>query len=337
MRGKAKHHHKKHDPKRITPAYAGKSRYARRGFRFGGDHPRLCGEKGLNTRKWTIALGSPPPMRGKVLRGPMTRRMTGITPAYAGKSRTAMCWQVICRDHPRLCGEKQRRQKSGSGSAGSPPPMRGKDNMTGRNVQRYRITPAYAGKSHSSGFRYAGIWDHPRLCGEKSTAILACCIRKGSPPPMRGKADRTRNKEGRNRITPAYAGKSGIITVEVSYMQDHPRLCGEKWQMSPSAPSKTGSPPPMRGKAEQQVSGENHGRITPAYAGKSRTGNSWTRRHRDHPRLCGEKCPTCPQSLHGRGSPPPMRGKVPFIFPVVGVVRITPAYAGKRSRCTGFL
>ena len=52
--------------KRITPAYAGKSRYARRGFRFGGDHPRLCGEKGLNTRKWTIALGSPPPMRGKV-------------------------------------------------------------------------------------------------------------------------------------------------------------------------------------------------------------------------------------------------------------------------------
>ena len=244
------------------------------------------------------------------MRGPMTRRMTGITPAYAGKSRTAMCWQVICRDHPRLCGEKQRRQKSGSGSAGSPPPMRGKDNMTGRNVQRYRITPAYAGKSHSSGFRYAGIWDHPRLCGEKSTAILACCIRKGSPPPMRGKADRTRNKEGRNRITPAYAGKSGIITVEVSYMQDHPRLCGEKWQMSPSAPSKTGSPPPMRGKAEQQVSGENHGRITPAYAGKSRTGNSWTRRHRDHPRLCGEKMCHCLNVSETEGSPPPMRGKV---------------------------
>ena len=188
-------------------------------------------------------------MRGKVLRGPMTRRMTGITPAYAGKSRTAMCWQVICRDHPRLCGEKQRRQKSGSGSAGSPPPMRGKDNMTGRNVQRYRITPAYAGKSHSSGFRYAGIWDHPRLCGEK-------------------------------------------------------------WQMSPSAPSKTGSPPPMRGKAEQQVSGENHGRITPAYAGKSRTGNSWTRRHRDHPRLCGEKMCHCLNVSETEGSPPPMRGKV---------------------------
>ena len=127
---------------------------------------------------------------------------------------------------------------------------------------------------------------------------------------MRGKADRTRNKEGRNRITPAYAGKSGIITVEVSYMQDHPRLCGEKWQMSPSAPSKTGSPPPMRGKAEQQVSGENHGRITPAYAGKSRTGNSWTRRHRDHPRLCGEKMCHCLNVSETEGSPPPMRGKV---------------------------
>ena len=202
------------------------------------------------------------------MRGPMTRRMTGITPAYAGKSRTAMCWQVICRDHPRLCGEKQRRQKSGSGSAGSPPPMRGKDNMTGRNVQRYRITPAYAGKSHSSGFRYAGIWDHPRLCGEKSTAILACCIRKGSPPPMRGKADRTRNKEGRNRITPAYAGKSGRCPRPHHRKQDHPRLCGEKLSSKFPARITAGSPPPMRGKAGLGTAGQDGTGITPAYAGK---------------------------------------------------------------------
>ena len=45
---------------------------------------------------------------------------------------------------------------------------------------------------------------------------------------MRGKAVRHAINFPEHRITPAYAGKSGIITVEVSYMQDHPRLCGEK-------------------------------------------------------------------------------------------------------------
>ena len=54
---------------------------------------------------------------------------------------------------------------------GSPPPMRGKDDLVSGVAAGTRITPAYAGKSHSSGFRYAGIWDHPRLCGEKTKKI----------------------------------------------------------------------------------------------------------------------------------------------------------------------
>ena len=270
-------------------------------------------------------------MRGKVLRGPMTRRMTGITPAYAGKSRTAMCWQVICRDHPRLCGEKQRRQKSGSGSAGSPPPMRGKDNMTGRNVQRYRITPAYAGKSHSSGFRYAGIWDHPRLCGEKSTAILACCIRKGSPPPMRGKAFRWIHVVFRQGITPAYAGKRYRVAPSVSLAEDHPRLCGEKSSLFSLDGVVLGSPPPMRGKGKPFHLRHHVSRITPAYAGKSAMLFAYHMLVEDHPRLCGEKVlpVLCYELIPG--SPPPMRGKE-AIHPIKNRVhRITPAYAGKRE------
>ena len=31
-----------------------------------------------------------------------------ITPAYAGKSAIISLWSSICRDHPRLCGEKTR-------------------------------------------------------------------------------------------------------------------------------------------------------------------------------------------------------------------------------------
>ena len=69
----------------ITPAYAGKSYRKKFSQMIRKDHPRLCGEKYFNFTKKGYSQGSPPPMRGKVLRGSMIRRMSGITPAYAGK------------------------------------------------------------------------------------------------------------------------------------------------------------------------------------------------------------------------------------------------------------
>ena len=33
-------------------------------------------------------------------------KILGITPAYAGKSRAGIRYEVEHRDHPRLCGEK---------------------------------------------------------------------------------------------------------------------------------------------------------------------------------------------------------------------------------------
>ena len=65
---------------------------------------------------------------------------------------------------------------------------------------------------------------------------------------MRGKADRTRNKEGRNRITPAYAGKSQAGSLSHKRIEDHPRLCGEKVTVAVPLIPYSGSPPPMRGK-----------------------------------------------------------------------------------------
>ena len=54
--------------------------------KISGDHPRLCGEKIPVMKLRNASLGSPPPMRGKVLllKSPLFSR--GITPAYAGKS-----------------------------------------------------------------------------------------------------------------------------------------------------------------------------------------------------------------------------------------------------------
>ena len=86
---------------------------------------------------------------------------------------------------------------------------------------------------------------------------------------MRGKEQKGVFRMKRAGITPAYAGKSGIITVEVSYMQDHPRLCGEKTVKGFRDPAEKGSPPPMRGKDATIEFRVPVLRITPAYAGKS--------------------------------------------------------------------
>ena len=71
---------------RITPAYAGKSVLLLVDEDYFRDHPRLCGEKRLRFSVRWIALGSPPPMRGKAPRCSVGACCPRITPAYAGKS-----------------------------------------------------------------------------------------------------------------------------------------------------------------------------------------------------------------------------------------------------------
>ena len=96
--------------------------------------------------------------------------------------------------------------------------MRGKVWGQEMQTQTQGITPAYAGKSvfvSSGGLLF---WDHPRLCGEKSAIINIPPKFMGSPPPMRGKAIMYFCWSMRTRITPAYAGKSKRLEVEMTSM-----------------------------------------------------------------------------------------------------------------------
>ncbi len=45
---------------------------------------------------------------------------------------------------------------------------------------------------------------------------------------MRGKEIVVDDPNDEIRITPAYAGKSGNVDHDYGYIEDHPRLCGEK-------------------------------------------------------------------------------------------------------------
>ena len=85
-------------------------------------------------------------MRGKALAQFLDIAATRITPAYAGKRVTAAVIILYAQDHPRLCGEKLFAKDNVLQTAGSPPPMRGKEKKLQNAIDKPRITPAYAGK-----------------------------------------------------------------------------------------------------------------------------------------------------------------------------------------------
>ena len=181
----------------ITPAYAGKRKARTRTLHRSKDHPRVCGEKLVLLICSCHALGSPPHMRGKVLGTGKGCDGVGITPAYAGKSfrAYAMIWQEW----------------------GSPPHMRGKGKVLDARQRTGGITPAYAGKRCSKACRCSDLWDHPRICGEKSHRRFSRCIPVGSPPHMRGKGTLSADLISFSGITPAYAGKRVKVRLIVAF------------------------------------------------------------------------------------------------------------------------
>ena len=154
MRGKGISGVRFPEAKRITPAYAGKSApLFCCGFGF-WDHPRLCGEKGGCSLQRVLLPGSPPPMRGKVCLLLSGFSCSGITPAYAGKSPRIKEWDTenqVLGITPAYAGKSPRIKEWDTEN------------------QVLGITPAYAGKRLGTQLSLLQRWDHPRLCGEKSS------------------------------------------------------------------------------------------------------------------------------------------------------------------------
>ena len=94
---------------RITPACAGKSWLPLPPSAGGGDHPRVCGEKGSLSVRQHRGRGSPPRVRGKDCHGVRGVVVFGITPACAGKSLFECLEAGGAEDHPRVCGEKTKK------------------------------------------------------------------------------------------------------------------------------------------------------------------------------------------------------------------------------------
>ena len=218
-----------------------------------------------------------------------------------------------------------------SGAAwGSPPHARGKAYRRVGDVDPFGITPACAGKRSGQRRYTAGIWDHPRMRGEKYNNFYRINDYQGSPPHARGKACGALLQMLRSGITPACAGKRDRGDREDRPIGDHPRMRGEKLAASGEQEGRVGSPPHARGKARSDLDCAMHFGITPACAGKSRNRSPRVPRLGDHPRMRGEKPVLVNDEPDREGSPPHARGKdYPQGAPCSGF-GITPACAGKR-------
>ena len=151
----------------------------------------------------------------------------------------------------------------------------------------------------------------------------------GSPPQVRGKHAWELPISPTDRITPADAGKTGLINNPNEKTRDHPRGCGENHPTQCFRVPIIGSPPRMRGKQRilDQLCADK--RITPADAGKTVQHGNAQRRKQDHPRGCGENCFAGLATSRAQGSPPRMRGKPVPLLHELQEQRITPADAGK--------
>ena len=188
MRGTLRERHGHQDRAGIIPAYAGNTCHAVRQPSLWWDHPRVCGEHDSNAQGNLQQPGSSPRMRGTPL----------VSDVYAE-------WM---EDHPRVCGEHAQETERRAQESGSSPRMRGTPSGHIQTDTRLGIIPAYAGNTISHGVRYAGLRDHPRVCGEHLDGWDAQSDLKGSSPRMRGTRNRRRRAGGDPGIIPAYAGNT---------------------------------------------------------------------------------------------------------------------------------
>ena len=86
----------------------------------------MCGEKLKFIAVAFSMWGSPPHVRGKASWQDFVSSSTRITPACAGKSLQVLPCGSICKDHPRMCGEKHNLNRFFDFFLGSPPHVRGK-------------------------------------------------------------------------------------------------------------------------------------------------------------------------------------------------------------------
>ena len=130
------------------------------------------------------------------------------------------------------------------------------------------------------------------------------------------------------RIIPACAGNTPHTRRPCPRTGDHPRMCGEHEPQRGFFARAPGSSPHVRGTPRTGRACRCSAGIIPACAGNTTHHARPTRRHRDHPRMCGEHPNTDRPEGEKWGSSPHVRGTLMNHIASSPSVGIIPACAG---------
>ena len=216
------------------------------------------------------------------------RRLSGIIPAHAGKTRGGDSRRRRQRDHPRSRGENGIARRRPSRTAGSSPLTRGKRDRRFPGCVDAGIIPAHAGKTMTCFSGFTRTRDHPRSRGENFKREWKGQRIEGSSPLTRGKQHLCGVLRPRPRIIPAHAGKTSHPGNSPCTRRDHPRSRGENTLPSCPPTPYAGSSPLTRGKHLRPVPRSPLPGIIPAHAGKTQPARPSPSSSPDHPRSRGE-------------------------------------------------
>ena len=155
----------------LIPAWAGKTGKDFPGSSPAPAHPRAGGENRLTWTGRTLAPGSSPRGRGKLIMTKIKRFACRLIPARAGKTCHSGFPLCSYSAHPRAGGENWVVGAFPCCQAGSSQRGRGKRTlaMTGRSVAG--LIPARAGKTRLSSLSSDLARAHPRAGGENGTNV----------------------------------------------------------------------------------------------------------------------------------------------------------------------
>ena len=134
----------------------------------------------------------------------------------------------VVMDHPRVCGEQGDGAAAEAWGKGSPPRVRGTEEIEWQTQALTRITPACAGNRGLPLAQQHVQGDHPRVCGEQAPSLSVSSWVTGSPPRVRGTVVPADGSNSLSRITPACAGNRIDVNGDYCPEKDHPRVCGEQ-------------------------------------------------------------------------------------------------------------
>ena len=150
------------------------------------------------------------------------------------------------------------------------------------------LIPAWAGKTLVRRLGGHQAKAHPRVGGENAVEVDPAVVRVGSSPRGRGKPPIIPYALYRIRLIPAWAGKTLVVGGRACPPRAHPRVGGENSSCDRLVQPGSGSSPRGRGKLRKEMLSLTHGRLIPAWAGKTPCEAAADVAGEAHPRVGGE-------------------------------------------------